>query len=198
MEEYMHINTLINTRVHIKHNNGMTLLELIISIAVTSILLGISAPSFTNIIQNNRIKTTSMELNRTLAIARNHAVSMRTTVIVCQADDSSMKTCSEKRERNTNWKNGIITYADINANNELDSQDHIITVMQNNGKTAIVFNQTGRLRFFRNGSARSAGFYLCNPITHHQRHVRILYTGRVRTSSKIAEEKYQTCLNRAT
>ena len=186
-----------NPLVSIIANKGMTILELLISMAVVVILLGIAVPSFTSIIQNNRIKSASMELTRTLAISRNHAITSGTTVIVCQAEDSSMETCSEQREANTNWQNGIISYADINANNELDSQDYVITVMQNTGKIAVVFNQRGRLRFFNDGSARSAGFYICNTVSHHQRHLRILYTGRVRTSDKIAEEQYQTCLNNA-
>lgn len=175
---------------------GYTLLELLISTSIIAILSGIAIPSFAGIISNGRITSASAQLLTTLMLSRNHAATTSSTVIVCHARDSSMTRCSESRERNTNWSNGIISYADLNRNNALDHGDQIINTLQNNPKVAIVFNQNGRLRFFPNGSARSAGFYLCSVASNSERHLKILYTGRTRTVTEMNETQRNTCLSK--
>lgn len=174
---------------------GFTILELLISTSIIAILSSIAIPSFAAIISNGRISSTSAELFTTLMLSRNYAATTSSTVIVCHARDSSMTRCSESRERNTNWSNGIISYADLNRNDTLDENDRIISTLQTDSKVAIVFNQNGRLRFFSNGSARSAGFYLCSTASSSERHLRILYTGRTRTVTEMNENQRNTCLS---
>lgn len=176
---------------------GFTLLELLIACSVAMISLSIAVPSFASMVQSSRVKSTSHALNNSLLVARNHALNNRTRVIICHASSSAQTSCSNQRNRNTNWRNGLISFADRNANNELDSGDEIINKMTLNQDVAVVFNQNGRLRFFNDGSSRSAGFYICHKTTQHQRHIRILHTGRTRTMEKMSEKQSQTCLDHA-
>jgi len=189
------MNTYIPSNATIQR--GTTLVELLTfaSILVTS--LGIAVPSLAGIVQNSRIKSTSQMLNTNLMLARNYALTNRTRVIVCHASSPSQEACSEQRKRNTSWQNGVITYADRNANNELDADDHIISKMSISKNVSIVFNQNGRLRFFSDGSARSAGFYICNQAAQHQRHILILYSGRTRTMNTMSKKQEQTCLEQS-
>ena len=193
----MHFSSLYRTHIKFHVSNGMTVLELLIAITISIILAGIAIPSFSSAINDKKIRTTSIGLTQTLMLARNHAMNSGVTVIVCQASNDSMNKCSNKRNRNTNWRHGLISYADLNSNNELDSNDNVISVLSNHNDVAIVFNQNGRLRFHNNGGSRSAGFYICSPTTKHQRHLRILYTGRIRTFDEMTENQYKTCLNNA-
>jgi type IV fimbrial biogenesis protein FimT len=59
---------------------GFTLIELMISIAVLVILLAIVAPSFRQVIANQRIKTASFELFSALNYARSEAVKRNASV----------------------------------------------------------------------------------------------------------------------
>jgi len=179
-------------------HRGFTLLELLITTSIAAISLSIAAPSFASLMQGNRVKSTSHMLHNSLLTARNHALNNRTRVIICHASSPQQSHCSDQRNRNTNWKNGLISFADRNANNELDSGDEIINKITLNQGVAAVFNQNGRLRFFNDGSARSAGFYICHKTGQHQRHIRILHTGRTRTMEKMSEKQSQTCLDNAT
>lgn len=174
---------------------GFTLLELLIAITVAVISFSVAVPSFASMIQSTRVKSTSLSLSNGLLVARNHAINSGTLVIVCHASDATQTKCSDQRNRNTNWRNGVIIFADRNANNELDTGDEIISKMTLNQDVAVVFNQNGRLRFFNDGSARSAGFYICHKTTTQQRHIRILHTGRTRTIEKMSRKQSQTCLN---
>lgn len=187
----------INNTSTAQFSNGFTLLNLLISTSIIAILTSIAAPSFASIISNGRISAASADLSTTLALSRNHALSTGVTVIVCHAKDNTMTQCSDSRERNTNWLNGIISYADINGDNTLDSHDQVLTTSQHHASISMVFNQTGRLRFFSDGSARSAGFYLCSNASEQQRHLRILHTGRARTQSTMGESQLNTCLSKA-
>ena len=177
--------------------NGYTLLELLITTTVVVILTTVAAPSFASMINNAQIKSASRELSQTLALSRSHALKTGITVIVCHARDSSMSKCSVSRNRNTNWSNGIISYADTNANNILDEDDQVLGTMQKHANIALVFNQNGRLRFFPSGGSRSSGFYLCSKSTARERHLKILHTGRTRTSSKMGSAQRQICLSKA-
>lgn len=62
---------------------GLTLVELMVSLAVLAIIVGLAAPSFTRMVASNRISSMTNEFNGTLklarseAIRRGHAVSLR-------------------------------------------------------------------------------------------------------------------------
>ena len=177
---------------------GFTLLELLVAGSITVISLSIAAPSFASIVQSSRVKSTTHALSNSLLVARNHALSNRVRVIVCHASSSEQTSCSNQRNRNTDWRNGVVVFADRNTNNELDADDEIINKMTPSQDVAVVFNQNGRLRFFTDGSARSAGFYICHKTVLQLRHIRILHTGRTRTMETMSEQQSQTCQDHAT
>lgn len=88
------------------HCRGFTLTELLITIAIVAIVLGLGAPSFQQSILNGTINSAQSSLLNDLNFARTAAVKSRTRVMVCPR--SSETTCG------TDWSNGWLVYEDNN------------------------------------------------------------------------------------
>lgn len=78
----------------LRRAGGFTLLELMVTVAVLAIVAGLAAPSFRNVIQSNRLVSSSNEMVAMLQAARLAAVSSRINVTVCPTADGSTCTAS--------------------------------------------------------------------------------------------------------
>ena len=177
-----------------KQQNGFSLIEAMIVITITSVLISTAAPSFSSVIDKSKLTTTSSELYHSLYSARQYSISSGKNVHVCALDPISANKCESKRDFNANWSQGWMVFADLNNNNNYDSNDLILKINEKNKDINIVFNQRGRLRFFPDGGARSAGFYICSKNSPNNRHIKLLYSGRVRTSNINKPSQLATCL----
>lgn len=65
---------------------GFTLLELIVTLAIAFILFAIGVPSYTNLINSNRLQGPANEALAAMNFARAEAVNRNSTVIVCKAN----------------------------------------------------------------------------------------------------------------
>ncbi len=116
---------------------GLTLVELLITIAISAILLSVAAPSFQSFILNSRISTISEQLYKTLHMARSEAIRRGTNVTVCSSN--SYTACD-----GANWGDGWIVWEDSNQNAAVDA-DEIIKAQSNTGSTATLSNGEGIL-----------------------------------------------------
>lgn len=91
---------------NISSQRGFTLLELMVAVAVLSILLGLGVPAFTDTIRNNQIAAAGGDLVGALTLARNEALKRSVQVSVCAAADQD--TCAA----GTDWSNGWIVFVD--------------------------------------------------------------------------------------
>ena len=62
---------------------GFTLIELIVTIAVVAIIATIAAPSFSNLLIKENLKTTAFNMRDTLKEARSRALLNRASTVVC-------------------------------------------------------------------------------------------------------------------
>ena len=88
---------------------GFTLVELMMSIIVAGILVTLAIPSFTGVINANRLAGPANELLSGLQAARATAMSRNTRVVLCRSNDGA--TCSIAAG---NWP-GWIAFVDWNA-----------------------------------------------------------------------------------
>ena len=137
---------------------GITLIELMISIGITSIITTIAVPSFNDFIVRLRVDNEISRLGRLLQTARNHAINNQDNVILCPLADNS--SCS------SNWQDQLSVFVDSNGNGQFDSDNNELLVSQKSpsvsgdiliyakNRTKITYQATGHLFGLSNGTLR--------------------------------------------
>jgi type IV fimbrial biogenesis protein FimT len=82
--------------LNLKLAAGFSIIELIIAIAILAILVALATPSFTSIINSNRLTASGNEFLATLQYARIEAIRRNARVVVCPSNnaDSASPSCS--------------------------------------------------------------------------------------------------------
>lgn len=97
-----------------RYNNGFTLLELLVTLAIVSIVVMIGTPSFQNTINNSRLTAAVNELSATMNLARSEAIKRNKFVIVCRA---GMYTVGDFTgycgEEGSSWRDGWRVFVDV-------------------------------------------------------------------------------------
>jgi type IV fimbrial biogenesis protein FimT len=105
-----------------RKNNGFTLIELMIVLVVMAILLSLAAPSFIDVIRNNRIQTTADDFFTSLVITRNEALKRNQAVVICKTGDGVNCTTAGS------WEQGWLIYADVDSDGSKDAGEPVIHV----------------------------------------------------------------------
>jgi len=102
-----------------KQENGLTLVELLITIAVIAVVIAIGVPGLNKYAERNRSTAQVNLVSGTLSLARSEAIKRGVNVVVCASNDTTnaSPTCSG----NTAWENGWIVFADSDNNGSFDS-----------------------------------------------------------------------------
>ncbi|MDT8385069.1 MAG: GspH/FimT family pseudopilin [Gammaproteobacteria bacterium] len=105
--------------------NGFTLIELAITLAIAAIVLAIAVPSYQTSVQNNRRTTAVNDLATALQLARSTAISRRVTTTVCKSSDGA--TCPIGGGSG-DWSQGWMVFTDANNNATLDAGETLLRV----------------------------------------------------------------------
>jgi type IV fimbrial biogenesis protein FimT len=135
---------------------GFTLLEVIVTIAVASIVLTIAIPSFRYVTNSNRIASEVNGLLGDLQFARAEAIKEGRTVSVCVSNDGA--TCAVS----TAWQSGWIVFSDPTNVGVVDPGETILrqqtpfsstdTFNASNAVSVITFNREGYAIGIANGT----------------------------------------------
>ncbi len=137
---------------------GITLIELVVTIAIIGTIIAIALPKVSAMIKNNALVTNTNTFVALLNLARNEAITRETNVILCASGDSTLATplCDSD-----NWETGWLLFSDIgNTANSFDNNDVIIkrapsATVGNTIRTT--FATVGKLTFSKNGLVSSIG-----------------------------------------
>ena len=172
-------------------SRGFTLVELAITVTVLAVLLGLSAPLFTSMVNGNRLTGNANELVAAVLIARSEAIRGNVRTSLCQSTDGA--TCS-----NTSPWRGWIVFTDVDGDNLVDAGEivraGIIEAPVQVLTSSNVTNANARITFRADGLAYAGNNLLegnlrvCLPVTNpvlNVRDVNIAIGGRVAVRAPI-------------
>lgn len=97
-------------------SNGFTLIELMVTIAVASILLTIAIPSMSQFIVSSRITSNTNDMVFLVSLSKSEAIKRRKEVTLQRKGTGAQD----------DWSNGAIVYIDDNDNSVFDAGDERI------------------------------------------------------------------------
>ena len=131
-------------------SRGFTLVELMVAISVAGILLAVGVPSFSAMIQNNRMSSRINEMVAEINFARSEAVKRGSPVTLCRGTSSG---CNS----NAAWASGWIVFSDVTGNGVLNTATDAILRVHGvlTGISSVNFSNssTNRITFSAAGSA---------------------------------------------
>ena len=148
--------------------DGLTLVELMVAVAILSILLSLGAPSLGGMLSKYRMRTAAHRLVAAMNLARIEAVSRNTPVTLCPVADSVLGSCG------TDYAFGWRLFSNEDRDEVLDEgSDQLIHLFPALPKGFSVTNRLGTrvvadaVTWYPDGTARrNLSFQLCAPNSH--------------------------------
>lgn len=138
---------------------GFTLVELMVTIAIVATLMAIALPNFNSFLVETRVDNEISHLQRMLLTARNTAINAEQTVTLCPLDASN--------DCDTNWQNELSVFIDIDGDKTYEpaTDERVVAVkakINTNdklqyGQDSIIYTPTGSIT----GGVSTSPFKYC-------------------------------------
>ena len=175
-------------------NSGLTLVELIITLAVVSILIVSTIPGFQSFIESNRIRASVNVFVTHLQLARSEAVKRNRFVVLCPSSDGA--SCITDY---TQWAKGYIVFVDDDRNKRRESNEKLIKYYQGEASRVAIFSSSNARRvvaYYPSGMAwgLNTTIRFCAKVADtNNRAVIISNTGRPRLSKVMPDGSSISC-----
>jgi type IV fimbrial biogenesis protein FimT len=166
------------TEGDVMRQQGFSLIELLMGLAITGIVLHLVSPAFATLIESNQREQAAQALFRGIHTARTEAIVRNQAVVI--------------HGINGDWSQGWRIILDISGKGEMDSDNPLLAERQSGARVSIVGNGPVErfIRFRGQGESLLGGtLYICavrKPASQHQ--VVLARTGRVSLRNDKAEQ----------
>ncbi|WP_034475252.1 GspH/FimT family pseudopilin [Aestuariibacter salexigens] len=156
---------------------GVTLTELLITIAIVAILVTVVVPSVRDLIIQQRIIAELNELSGLVQLARSQAIDQHVSITLCPSKDHSR--CS------SNWNHGKILFNDADGNRVRSESEELLHAVKHISKYNLLSGPKNNIVFRQAGDIASpATLLLCDKDNNAEfaRALTISLQGRVKLS----------------
>ena len=178
-----------------RRENGFTLAELLVTLAIGALLLSMAVPSYTGFVQNSRQITSANELLSTLHFARDLAITRNRRITVCPSNAGL--TCEA-----VDWNEGWLVFADQDGDRQVDPGETIERVVTDVDALDmrspqfdgfLIYRPSGRV-MINNVRENRGEFTICDKRgADHARALIIDLSGRPRVSATAADGGPPVC-----
>ena len=173
-----------------KLNRGLTLYELLVTLVLVAILVGIAVPSFARTTANARIRTELNALFHAIHLARKESIMRRSVVSICPSNNGLA--C----QPGLDWSQGWIMFSNLDRDEppRIDPGEAILQVYQSGAKVRMYANRRGFTLRATEKRATNGTIVVCDwkdRVT--PRALVVSYTGRPRVALKTRSGEAYSC-----
>ena len=142
-----------DTILSLQLQHGFTLVELMVTVAVLAIVMAVAVPSFTNLINSNRLTAQANEVLAGLILARTEAIKRNESIVFCHTTDG--ENCSAPPA--AGWQGWLVrgtTDVTVVATGIIQSE-RLVMLSSSNVADAVLGGVGHSLRFSPQGLIRS-------------------------------------------
>jgi prepilin-type N-terminal cleavage/methylation domain-containing protein len=162
---------------------GLTLVELLLAIAILGILAALGPPSFTQLMAGTRLNAVESDLLSLLASARSSALMRNQRVTLCRSTDG-LQCAGTARQGEQRWK-GALLFVDLDQNSVVGNDETVFYVANFHTAATILWNRGDSLVYQPDGTALGGSngtFRVQVPNSDQEQHVVVSLIGRVRSA----------------
>lgn len=173
-----------------RRDSGFTLIELMVTLAVAGVLLGIGVPSFADLVKKNRRTAVVNDLVTDIHIARAKAFAENARVVLCRGNGNALSPACTPGAK---WTDGWLVFVDGNGNGDYESaNDTVIGGRQQIPAAISVYGSVDAVSFSR-FAGDSASFAVCIDDDDNQLRGIIVDRGRPRHGTRKTNGSNLTC-----
>ena len=159
-----------------KRAHGVTLVELMVTLAIVAVGAAVAVPSFKGMIADTRVSAQANDLLVSLKYTRSEAVKRNARVTMCKK--ASDNTCAVTATATAGWQGGWLVFVDGGAVGTLDGADTILRVQGPLSVSTLTGDGgvTNYVSYLGSGQTSAAGggtqvgtFSLCDPLATARR-----------------------------
>ncbi|MEJ1096027.1 MULTISPECIES: GspH/FimT family pseudopilin [unclassified Pseudoxanthomonas] len=138
-----------------RHQRGLTLIEVIVTMTVLAICTAIAIPSYQALIRRQRVDATMHLLTTYMASARITAITRGSRTVVCPSDGK--RGCRQ----DSDWTYGWLLFLDRDGNGKMDDPGDILREERAPGDAAMrILSNRKQLRYLPDGSSAGGNLTL--------------------------------------
>ena len=174
-----------------RRSHGVTVLELIVTLAIAALLGSMAVPTFTSLLRDNELTAAVNSFVHTIFLARSEAIKRGQVVSICKSRDHA--NCSGSTGR---WDEGWIVFVNRDRDDPAvrDADEPLVFVNDGWRRGSITANRTSfSFRPYTQGVVNGTVIFCDARGSAHARAIIVSHSGRPRISQRSSSNRPLSC-----